>query len=174
MNGFDREKQLKYLLVGAAVVVLLGVFWGYRSYQRALVDLERKTATTRAELAQLDELLQDYRRLTFQLQDINPRQEAQEHYNLIATVENAAQQVGARSLLLYVRPQPDRVRDDLIEEGVEIRLERLRLPQLVELLYHFDSEPARLTVKQLRIRTRFDNPEELDTVMMLSRLRERS
>ena len=92
--------------------------------------------------------------------------------NLIATVENASQQVGTRNQLLYVRPQPDKAREDLIEEGVEIRLEKLQLQQLVELLYQFESQKQAVKVSQLRVRTRFDNPELLDTVMTLSRFKE--
>ena len=171
MSGFDREKHLKPLLIGAIAILLLCGFWIYTSHQQALQRLEHKTAAAQRELQQLHESLNEYRRLASSLQQVD--NDTAGNINLIAEVENATQQIGARSQLLYVRPQPDKVREDLVEEGVEIRLERLLLNQLVELLYQFETAKQRLNISQLRVRTRFDNPEQLDTVMTLSRLREK-
>lgn len=171
MSGFDREKHLRPLLIAALALLLLCGFWLYNSHQQALHKLERKASAAREELAQLQQSIREYRELESKLQQLSPQSAAAT--NLITTVESATQQVGARSQLLYVRPQPDKVRADLIEEGVEIKLEKLFLSQLVELLYQLESVQQQLQVSQLRIRTRFDNPEQLDTVMVLSRFREK-
>lgn len=172
MTQFDREKHLKPLLLGGIALLLLAGFWIYSSHQQALQRLERKTAAAHEELARLQESLREYRQLENRLRQIGSGQDAG-NATLIAAVESATQQIGARSQLLYVRPQPDKVRDDLIEEGVEIKLERLLLNQLVELLYQFEAAKQRLNVSQLRVRTRFDNPEQLDMVMTLSRFKEK-
>jgi len=171
MSGFDRDKHLKFLVAGGLILFVLCVLWGYRSYQRSLTRLESKISAAHREIETMNGLVQEYRQAAVRLQGLNP---AQQGPNLIASVENAAQKAGARGLLLYVRPQPDKVNEDIVEEGVEIRLEKLDLQQLVELLYDFETSSSQLNVKQLRIRTRFDNPEQLDTVIVLSRLRERT
>ena len=44
--------------------------------------------------------------------------------------------------------------------------------QLKLIFSQFDQNAQRLKVSQLRIRTRFDNAEQLDTSMTLSRFRE--
>ncbi len=173
MSGFDREKHLKPLLFTGLTLLLLCGFWLHSNFQQTLHKLERKSAATRGELVQLRKSIQEYRELENKLQQISPPTAAAGHTNLITTVESATQQIGARSQLIYVRPQPDKVRADLIEEGVEIKLEKLFLNQLVELLYQLESAQQQLKVSQLRIRTRFDNPEQLDTVMVLSRFREK-
>jgi general secretion pathway protein M len=172
MSGFDRERHLKPLIVAAILLILLCGYWFYSSYRLAISRVERKTTIARNELSQFRESLVRYRALESELKDFAPHAATAVDSNLIAKVENATQQVGARSQLLYVRPQPDKVRGDIIEEGVEIKLEKLQLQQLVELLYQFDSTQQRLTVSQLRIRPRFDMPEQLDTVMTLSHFKE--
>lgn len=172
MSGFDRDKHLKPLLAAGIILILLTGFWVYNSHLQTLDKLVRRTAAADRELQQFQELLQEYRKLEAKLKNVAPTKATAEVQNLIATVENASQQVGTRNQLLYVRPQPDKTREDLIEEGVEIRLEKLQLQQLVELLYQFESQEQAVKVSQLRIRTRFDTPELLDTVMTLSRFKE--
>ena len=172
MSGFDRDKHLKPMFAVVIGMLILAGIWIYNSHQQTLNNLARKTTAANRELIELQGLLQEYRVLENKLKNMAPMNSATGAQNLIATVENASQQVGTRNQLLYVRPQPDKAREDLIEEGVEIRLEKLQLQQLVELLYQFESQKQALKVFQLRVRTRFDNPEQLDTVMTLSRFKE--
>jgi len=173
MAGFDSEKYLKPFVAGGLILFLLGTFWLYSSHRRHLTQLDRQIESARSELSQLGETLQDYRQLENKLQELKPKNSNSGDNNLISAVENATQQVDARSLLIYVRPQPDKVQDELIEEGVEIKLEKLKLHQLVELLYQFGKTDQRLKVSQLRVRTRFDNPEQLDTSIIMSRFKEK-
>jgi len=172
MGGFEQEKHLKPLLAALLVLLLLCLGWAYTSHQQQLERFDRKIESARNELMQLNVSLQEYLQLELQLQKLKPKRSSTQN-NLISTVENATEKVSARSQLSYVRPQPDKTRDDLTEEGVEIKLEKLQLHQLVELLYQFDQSDQVLKVSQLRVRTRFDNPEQLDTLMTLSRFREK-
>ena len=173
MSGFDREKHLRPLLIGGVALLLLSAFLLYSNHQQTLQRLERQATAARSELANFQTSLAEYRSLESKLGQVGMESPAGGALNLIAAVENATQQIGARSQLLYVRPQPDKVRDDLIEEGVEIKLERLQLNQLVELLYQLESVQKGLKVSQLRVRTRFDNEAQLDVIMVLSRFREK-
>jgi general secretion pathway protein M len=172
MAGFDLEKHLKPLVAGGLALFLIGAGWLYSSHQQRLTQLDRKIESARGELNELGETLQTYRPLENQIQKMKPKS-SNNTDNLISAVENAAQQVEARSQLIYVRPQPDKTQGDLVEEGVEIKLEKLKLHQLIELLYQFNKTDQRLKVAQLRIRTRFDNPEQLDTSIILSRFKEK-
>ena len=172
MGSFDQEKHLKPLLAGIFILLLLCGLWVYSSYRQRLERLDGRIASARSELLQFNAALQEYRELESRLQRPSPRNGAAASYNLISTVEAGTERIAARSQLLYVRPQPDKVREDLTEEGVEIKLEKLQLSQLVELLYQFDQAEPPLKVSQLRVRTRFDSPELLDTGMLLSRFRE--
>lgn len=173
MGGFEQEKHLKPLIATLLILLLLGMGWAFTRHQQRLERYERKIDSARKELVQLNVALLDYQELKMQLQKLKPEGSTAAQHNLITTVEDATQQVSARSQLIYVRPQPDKTRDDLVEEGVEIKLEKLRLHQLVELLYQFDQSAQVLKVAQLRVRTRFDNPEQLDTSITLSRFREK-
>jgi predicted negative regulator of RcsB-dependent stress response len=172
MGGFEQEKHLKPLIAAVIILLLLCFGWIYSSHQQRLKRFERKVESALNELTQLNVSLLEYQDLEQQLQALKSGSSATQR-NLIATVEDATERVSARSQLIYVRPQPDKTREDLIEEGVEIKLEKLELHQLVELLYQFDQSGQKLKVSQLRVRTRFDNPEQLDTSITLSRFREK-
>lgn len=173
MGGFEREKHLKPLIAAGLMLVLLGCGWLYGSHLQRLDRFQRKIEAARTELTQLSISLREYRELEGRLQKLKPQGGAAPQRNLISTVEDATEQIAARSQLIYVRPQADKTREDLIEEGVEIKLEKLQLHQLVELLYRFEQNAQMLRVAQLRVRTRFDNPEQLDTSITLSRFREK-
>ncbi len=173
MGSFEPEKHLKPLIAAVMLILLLGGGWIYTSHQQRLERLDRQIIAAQNDLAQLSGSLQEYLALEQQLQKLKPEGSAAAQRNLISTVEDATQQISARSQLIYVRPQPDKTREGLTEEGVEIKLEKLQLHQLVELLYQFDRSEQILKVAQLRVRTRFDNPELLDTSITLSRYREK-
>lgn len=172
MSSFEREKHLKPLIAVSFALLLIGGMLSYSSYQRGLENLDRKIAGARSELAQLQSSLREYRTLDAHLLKLKRESNATATHNLITTVEDAAERVDARSQLVYVRPQPDKPHEDLTEEGVQIRLVKLQLHQLVQLLHQFEQVGQRLKVSQLRVRTRFDNSEQLDTSMILSRFRE--
>lgn len=172
MGGFEQEKHLKPLIAGVLILILLGISWIYTSHQHRLERLDRKIESAQNEVTQFNVFLQDYLELEMQLNNLSLGSSSTTQKNLISTVEDATEKISARGQLSYVRPQPDKTREGLIEEGVEIKLKKLRLHQLVELLYQFDQSDQLLKVSQLRVRTRFDSPAQLDTSMTLSRFRE--
>lgn len=151
--------------------MLLCGLWGYLGYQDLLRDMDRRISAAHTDLVGMEELLLEYGRLERTLRESGLTGQTMDQ-NLIAMVEEAVQKISARDKLLYVRPQPDMAYEQLIEEGVEIRLERLELRQLTELLFRFVNQ-RQLTVSLLRIRPRLDDPDRLDTVMTLSRFREK-
>jgi len=174
MSGFDRDRHLKPLLAGGLVLLLLAGIWLYSGYRQMIDRAERKVRLAQQELSQLRISLQEYRELEQRLRTLRTAESAKGGGNLITTVEDATQRISARNQLIYVRPQPNKTTEDLIEEGVEIKLEKLKLNQLVELLFQFEQSAQNLKVSQLRVRTRFDDSDLLDTSIILSRLREKS
>ncbi len=174
MGRFEREQHLKPLLAAVTALLILCGSWLYVGHKNRLERLDRKIVAARTELSNLRVSLQEYRALAARLQKLAPEKTAASGQNLITVVEGAVEQIGARNQLIYVRPQPDQKREDLTEEGVEIRLEKLQLHQLVQLLYQFEQSQQMLKTSQMRVKTRFDNPELLDAVMTLNRFRENS
>jgi general secretion pathway protein M len=64
-------------------------------------------------------------------------------------------------------PQPP-PQENLREESVEVRLEKIRLDQVVRLLYAVDTADALLQVKNLRLKTRFDDRTLFDATMTVA------
>ena len=76
--------------------------------------------------------------------------------------------MASKENLVYMRPQPASTQDGYREDSVEIKLEKIRLDQLVRLLYDIQNADAFLQVKNMRVKTRFDNRTLLDVVLTVS------
>jgi general secretion pathway protein M len=66
------------------------------------------------------------------------------------------------------------MRDGYREERVEIKLEKLRLPELVRLLHALETAAAPLRVTTLRVTTRFEDRNLLDVSALISYTRRES
>lgn len=168
-TNYERDRQALILIGGAILLMVLLAWWGWGAHRDSLARLDRQVEAARSELKGFDAKLMEYQALE---RSLNALKVGSRGKSLISSVEDAAAAVDARAQLAYVRPQPDNNRDGLVEESVEIRLEKLQLNQLVELLYRFETARSALKISQLRLRTRFENPAQLDAVILLSRFRE--
>jgi general secretion pathway protein M len=157
----------------AAVAVLAALFYAglVAPYRGALRRLDARIATRQRQLGEIAALQQRYQQLQRRVGEAEQRLAKAEAFSLFAYVEGLAGQMISRENLVSMRPQPATVREDLREETVEVRLEKVRLDQLVRLLHAIDSNEALLAVKSLKIKTRFDNRAQLDAVLTIASYR---
>lgn len=157
------------LIAGAAVLlVLLLVFGVLLPYRAALARLDARIAARETQLQEMRGLRQEYLLLQQQVTAAESRLEKTQGFSLFSFVEAAAARVAGKENLVYMRPQTAPGQAGFREETVELKLERLRLDQLIRFLYAVESADAYLQVKNLRVRTRFDNKSQLDAVMTIS------
>lgn len=157
------------LIVGGLVVlvtlVVLGVILPYRA---ALDRLDTRIASRQQQAQEILELRQEYLLLQRQLAEAETRAAKSRDFSLFSFIETAAGQVAGKENLVYMRPQAGASQDGIREEAVEVKLEKVKLDQLVRFLYAVESTDAPLQVKSLRVRTRFDDRSQLDAVMTIS------
>ncbi len=157
------------LFVGGTVVLLTLLFFGIIApYQGAMEQLDGKIAARKRQIKEVQALRQDYLQLQRRLNEAQKRLAKGESFSLFSFVESLATRVASKENLVYMRPQPVTAQEDFREESVEIKLDKIRLNQLVQLLYEIESADAFLRVKNLRVKTRFDDRTQLDAVLTIS------
>jgi general secretion pathway protein M len=164
------QRERWALIVGAIVILVTILYLGVISpYLNALNLLDTRIAARQRQVQEVQALRLEYLRLQRQLSDSEARMaKGSAGFSLFSFVEAVTVQVATKENLVYMRPQPPSTQGDFREESVEIRLDRIRLDQLVRLLYSIESADAYLQVKNLRVRTRFDNRTQLDVVLTIS------
>ncbi|MEZ4485471.1 MAG: type II secretion system protein GspM [Syntrophotaleaceae bacterium] len=169
------QRERGILVAGAVIIVLLIIVFGIVApYRTALEGLDRKIASRQRQLAEVQQLGNQYRQLQQQLTASERRLANGGDFSLLSFVEAASLRLVGRESLVSMRPQPAATVEGFREETVEVKLEKVRLHQLVQLLYAADTAPAPMLVKNLRIKTRFDDRNLLDVVVTFASYRRSS
>lgn len=164
----QRERMI--LLVGGGVLLLLGV-WGLAQaadwYGMRMRAMERQIRDKEAAQASLARIQQDYNDLQSQLKEIEARiAKDKGSFSLLSFLESLAGNLGMRSSIAYMRPQPPTEVEGFRELGVEIKIQNITLEQAVRLLSSLEEAPHLIRVKQLQMRTRFADPRYLDATIL--------
>ncbi len=169
----DLSQRERLMLLAAALVIFLTVltFGIVQPYRAALSRLDTQIASRRRQLSELQQLSREYRNLQQQTAAGEQRLAAAGDFSLLTFVEATSIRLAGRDRLISMRPQPGAMLEEFREEAVEVRLERIRLDQLVQLLIAADRAPAPMQVKSLRLRTRFDDRALLDVTLVFASYR---
>jgi len=169
------QRERLALAVGAGAVALALLYFGLLlPYRRGVAALDARIASRQHQLAEVQELRARCQPLLQQLAQAERRLGAKGDFALFAFVEGVAGRFTSRENLASMRPQPPSMQGEFREESVEVRLEKVRLGQLVQLLYAIDTAEAHLKVKELRIKGRFDDRSLLDAVFTVAAYRRSS
>lgn len=163
------------LIVGGVFVFGTLLYIGLIApYQEAIARLDQQITGRQRQLREVQSLQQEYRQLQRQVSAQEGRMARRPDFSLFAFVEEISLREGAKEKLVYVRPKEGVSQEGWQQEGVEIRLEKIALNQLVQLLYQVVSADYPVQIKNLRIRTRFDDRSLLDASIELASFRKSS
>jgi len=147
-----REKLLIGLLV--ALLLGLGLFLGVRSVTGRLAELRSRLVVQEAMLQKAAALTAELQRL----QQPEPARRTPRTRSLIGYVEQLADRAGVR----------DRVQLNLIAQesrsglqGLDIKVERLSLDEMVHFLYSLEDADYRLVIDQLELSPSFRDKDLL-------------
>ena len=174
LNQFNQLSQRERitLVAGVLVILLLIIVFGIIApYRTALERLDSKIASRQRQLGEVQQLSNQYRQLQQQLAASERRLASGGDFSLLSFVEATSARLAGRDSLVSMRPQPAATVEGFREETVEVKLEKVRLHQLVQLLYAAETAPAPMLVKTLRVKTRFDDRNLLDVVVTFASYR---
>jgi len=153
--------------------VLLVIFAVVLPYRDALQNLDARIGARQSQLADLQQMQGEFRQLQQRIGAVERRAARGKDFSLFSFLEETTLSIASRENLSYLRPQPTTQEGELREESLEVKLEKIRLDQLVELLHATESADALLRIKSLRTRARFDDPTLLDATLLISAYGER-
>jgi len=158
--------------VGAVFVILSVLYFGIVTpYGNAIEQLDGKIASRQRQMKEVQTLRDEYLNLQDQLAEAEKRLAKAKNFSLFSFVESTTDRVQTKENLVYMRPQPTAEQDGFKSESVEIKLERIDLGRLVQLLYALNTSDVYLQVKSLRVKPRFDDKSLFDVVMTISQYR---
>ncbi len=157
------------LLVGGIAILSTVLYFGIISpYRTGTERLDRKIDSRQAQLQEVQSMSHQYRQLQQQMAAAQKGIDQGGAFSLFSVIEGIANRIVGRENLVYMRPQPAIDRDGFREESVEIKVERIALDQFVEMLFEIESVKAYLQVKNLRLKTRFDDRNHFDAVLTIA------
>lgn len=154
------------IIVGLGLLFTLVIDPLLDSYDR----LARQEARKRKDLQELAVLSQEYAAKRDRLSQTEQRlPEAGGPFSLLAFMEEAAGTVRVRDRIAGMQPQVQTLSSGYEETAVDLRLDGVELPELLDLLVAIDQAPYDLHVRHVKIRPKFDNPVNLEaTIRVLS------
>ncbi|MDD3800982.1 type II secretion system protein GspM [Desulfuromonas thiophila] len=168
-SSLTARERLLLLLTGLTLLILLVYLVLLAPYQHYRHQLDQRIASRAHQLQQLDGLRQEYLQLQQQLQRL---QQPPAEFSLFSFVEGQISQIAGRENLTAMRPLTPVQLDGLIQEAVEVKLERVRLDQIVQLLVQIEQAPAPLRVTALNLQSRFDAADLLDSRLLIAAYRQ--
>ncbi|MCP9456265.1 MAG: type II secretion system protein M [Nitrospira sp.] len=150
------------VIVGMSLLFVLVVDPLLDSYDQ----LNRQEARKRKDLREFMVLAQEYTAKQAQLVQAEQRlPEAGGQFSLLAFLEEAAGAAKMRDHIAGMQPQVQPSSNGYEETAVDLRLENVSLPQVLDLLVAIDQAPYDLQVQHLKIRPKFDDPTRLETTI---------
>ncbi len=155
--------------VGSVFLAVLGFWLGvYEPTKAHLALLDRKVAAKRAEHKEIQDLALRFQRLREQIEGIESHLRRSRQFSILSYLEGLAKRQQVQNRIVQMKPRPGEITRYYRENAVEIKMEKVRLAELVRYLYQVETSPELLRVKQLQIRSRFDDPDLLDVRFQVS------
>ena len=133
-----------------------------------MLRLDKKIAAKQLQLKEVRNLQAEYQSLQKQLDHAQKALNSKGSLSPLAKVEELASNIASRENLSYIRPQPPQTQGDIRIDNLDVKLEKLSLEQVLQLLWQVESPASQMQVKHFRIKQRFDNAAQLDLTMTVS------
>ncbi|BCA80385.1 type II secretion system protein GspM [Desulfuromonas sp. AOP6] len=162
----------RLILAGGGLFVLLTLTYLliWSPYRDALERFDSQIASRQRQMVEIQQLRQEFLHLNQRIAQAETQLARSRSFSLFSFVEETGARIASRENLVSMRPQPTSEQNGFREEAVEIKVEKIRLDQLVQLLYEIEAADAFLRVKNLRVKTRFDNRSQLDATLVIASL----
>jgi len=171
ISQLNQREQIFVIVGGLALVLALLYFAILSPYRNALNRFDQQIAARSVQLEEVKDLQSSYLGLKQQMTQVERLLDKRRDFSALTFVENLVEQTAGRSNLLSMRPQASEQRNEFTLESVEIKLEKLTLEQVLELLAGIEAADIPMQVKNLYLKQRFDDRTLLDTTMTVTALR---
>ncbi len=131
----------------------------------AVKDLE----SARARHKEMSILSTEYKSMKGRIDVIEQRDAVRDIKGIAQAIDSILSSLNMKEKMKSLRTAESReIRGGMTEEDAEVLMERLDMNELVNLLYRIENAPMMLSVKGIKMKKSFDNPELLNVTMTLA------
>ena len=162
-------RDIRALKIGAAVVAVLIVFSVYRAVFPGGSAARTEVSQMKLQLNEIRAIKEEYRYSRDLLAKVSGSAK-EENEALISVAERVLIRNGIDRRSFSIRGTNPSVRGKGIkrERAVLVKVNKVEVPRVLNILYSFQKSRTMLRVSDLRIKTRFDNPDLTDVSFRLS------
>ena len=147
------QRERIFVIVGGFALVLAFLYFAILTpYRSALNRFDQQIAARSVQLEEIKELRASYLGLKQQMTQVERLLDNRKDFSALTFVENLVEQTTGRDNLLSMRPQSPEQRNEFTLDSVEIKLEKLTLEQVLELLAGIDAADIPMQVKNLYLK----------------------
>lgn len=169
--GMNPREQTTALIAAAVVLVLVIVLPVYVASTR-ISRLERDVAEGNKQIKDVMLAIESYDKKKAELTGMQQQVAGGFDSSLSTTLESLAETNGIKDKIDSLKEKTQAPSDIFDEASVDVRLKRVTLEQLVNFLFAIEHHQDKtLRLKQLSIKTRFDNKQEMDASFTVSTFR---
>jgi general secretion pathway protein M len=161
------QRERTMVLLGGAVVGLALVFVTAVDPLLSILDrLERQAIRKEKDLIALAQLGRAYATKRARLVELERHMPGIDSgFSLLTFMEEAVITANVREWMTSMQPQVQVPAQGYREAVVELRLEGVQFPELLDLLRAIEQAPYEVRVRHLQIRPKFNHPEYLDVTL---------
>jgi general secretion pathway protein M len=174
ISQLNQRERIFVAVGGVALILVLLYMAVLMPYRNALTRLDNQIEGRGRQLQEVEMLRAEYLELRQETAQVERLLDNRRDFSTLSFLETLVENTAGRENLLSMRPQAPVTRNQFILESVEIKLERLDLRQVLEMLWSIEKSPSPMQVSALYLKQRFDNRAQLDATMTVTALRRAS
>jgi len=171
ISQLNQRERIFVIVGGLALILALLYFAIVAPYHSALTRLDRQVAMRSEQMQEVKGLQARYLALQQQMTQMERLLGKRQDFSALTFIESLVERTAGRENLVSMRPQSPEVRNEFTIDSVEIKLEKLTLKQVLELLLGVEEADTPVQVKGLYLKQRFDDRSLLDATMTVTALR---
>lgn len=169
--GLPPERQT-IAMIGSAVLLVILILLPVSFSSGKISTMEKRLDKSQSEMGNIVFEIEDYEKMQGKLGLMESSLKTGFDSALSTTLESLASKAGIQDSIESIKERPV-VPSELFDESiVDVRLSKVTLDQLIDFLYSIEYDKQKiLRVKELRLRTRFDNKQLFDVAFQVSTYR---
>ncbi len=169
------QREQRVLIAAGVFIVLMVLYLSVDSVLQKYDKLADKIARKGEEIEKISRLRDQYMQAHRQLADIKAKLNQMERgFSMLSFIEDLAKKQGIREHIGSVKPKKVPLNESYEENIVELKMENISLPELVDFIYKIENSGHLLKVKRLRVKTRYDNHDLLNVTLQVTTYRKKA
>lgn len=168
IKNLSPQEKLAVAVAGVVIILTILIAGIILPYRAAIARIDQRITSRQGQLFEARTLVQQIKGRQGEVAAMERKLTAATSAPLVSTLEGLVAEIAGKERLLGIRPQPSTAPPGFRQEKVEMQLEKVRLEQLVQLLYAIDNARTALQTDSVKMRPRFEDPALLDVTLVVS------